>query len=48
MGLPRGSAVKNSPAVQELQETQVHSLGRENPLEKSMAINSSILPWRIP
>ena len=32
--------VKNLPAVQ---ETQVQSLGREDPLEKGMAIHSSIL-----
>ena len=31
---------KNLPAIQ---ETQVHSLGREDPLEKKMAIHSSIL-----
>ena len=37
--------VKNLPAMQ---ETQVQSLGRENPLEKGMAIHSSILAWRIP
>ena len=37
--------VKNSPAMQ---ETQVQSLGRENPLEKGMATHSRILAWRIP
>ena len=37
--------VKNPPAMQ---ETQVQSLGWENPLEKGMAIHSSILAWRIP
>ena len=37
--------VKNSPA---LQETQVLSLGQEDPLEKEMATHSSILAWRIP
>ena len=37
--------VKNSPAVQ---ETQVPSLGQEDPLEKRMANYSSILAWRIP
>ena len=37
--------VKNPLAMQ---ETQVQSLGREDPLEKGMAIHSSILPWRIP
>ena len=31
-----------------MQETQVQFLGRENPLEKEMAIHSSILAWRIP
>ena len=31
-----------------LQETQVQSLGQEDPLEKEMAIHSSILAWRIP
>ena len=29
------------------QETQVQSLGQENPLEKGMATHSSILAWRI-
>ena len=37
--------VKNLPSVQ---ETRVHSLGREDPLEKGMASHSSILAWRIP
>ena len=37
--------VKNLPVVW---ETQVQSLGREDPLEKGMAIHSSILDWRIP
>ena len=37
--------VKNLPAVQ---VTQVRSLGWEDPLEKGMAIRSSILAWRIP
>ena len=37
--------VKNLPAVQ---ETQVQSLGQEDPLEKGMATHSSILAWRIP
>ena len=47
-GFPCGSVVKNPPAMQEPQETWVQSLGREDPLEKSMAIQSSILAWRIP
>ena len=36
MGLPGGSVVKSLPAMQELQETQVRSLGREEPLEEEM------------
>ena len=36
--------VKNLPAIQ---ETQVQSLGWEDPLEKGMATHSSVLPWRI-
>ena len=31
-----------------MQETWVQSLGREDPLEKEMAIRSSILAWKIP
>ena len=42
---PGGSAVKNPPAMQ---ETQVRSLGQEDPLEQGMATHSSILAWRIP
>ena len=30
-----------------MQETQVRSLGREDPLEKEMATHSSILAWKI-
>ena len=37
--------VKNLPVMQ---ETQVGSLGWEDPLEKGMATHSSILAWRIP
>ena len=38
-------AVKNLPAMQ---ETQVHYLGWEHPLEKEIAIHSSIPAWKIP
>ena len=31
-----------------MQETQVQSLGWEDPLEKEVAIHSSILAWEIP
>ena len=37
--------VKNLPVMQ---ETQVQSLGWEDPLEKDIATHSSILAWRIP
>ena len=37
--------VKNLPTMQ---ETQVQSLGKEDPLEKSLAPHSSIFAWRIP
>ena len=37
--------VKNLPAMR---ETQVRSLGQEDPLEKGMATHSNILAWRIP
>ena len=48
MFLPGASLVaqigKNLPAMQ---ETWVHSLGWEDPLEEDMATHSSVLPWRI-
>ena len=31
-----------------MQQTQVQSLGREDPLEEGMTTHSSILAWRIP
>ena len=37
--------VKNLPVIQ---ETQVRSLGQEDPLEKEMATHSSILAWQMP
>ena len=37
--------VKSPPAMQ---ETRVQSVGREDPLEESMATHSSILSWKIP
>ena len=48
MGFPGGSAVKNPPAVKEMQEMQFPSLGWEAPLEKEIASHSSILAWEIP
>ena len=34
--------------MQETQESQVQSLGCEDPLEKEMATHSSVLAWKIP
>ena len=48
LGFPVGSVVKNLPAMQESQEMQVPSLGREDPLEEGMATRFSILVWSIP
>ena len=46
VGLPLvAQMVKSLPAVR---ETQVRSLGQEDPLEKEVATNSSILAWKIP
>ena len=42
---PSGSVVKNPSAMQ---ESQVPSLGQEDPLEEGIATHSSILAWRIP
>ena len=40
--------IKNQPAMQELQETQVQCLGWEDPLKEEMATHSRIVAWRIP
>ena len=37
--------VKSLPAMQ---ESQVQSLGQEDPLEKGMATHSNIFAWKIP
>ena len=49
-GYPLGASLiaqsgKNLPAIQ---ETWIQFLGGENPLDKEMAIHSSILAWKIP
>ena len=44
-GFPSGSAVKNLPAMQEM---QFWSLSWKDPREKYMATHPSILAWRIP
>ena len=45
MAFPGDSVAKYPPTMQ---ETQVRSLGQEDPLEKEMATHSSILAWRSP
>ena len=39
--------VKTLPAVQEIQEILIQSLGQEDPLKKRMAVHSSTPAWRI-
>ena len=48
MGFPDGLVGKNLPAVQEMQEMKVSSLGWEDPPEEEMANHSGILAWKIP
>ena len=43
VGFSGSSAIKNMPAMQEMQETQIQFLGQEDPLEVGMATHSSIL-----
>ena len=49
-GFPGGEVVKNPPANAGDAETQIRSLGQEDPLEEEMATNSNILAriisWR--
>ena len=45
LGFSGGSAVKNLPAMQEI---QAPSLGWGDPREEGMATHSGILAWRIP
>ena len=44
----KSQQIKNLPAVQETQEMQVQSLGREDPLEKEMATTPVFFPKKIP
>ena len=46
-GFSHGSAVNNSPAVPESQETQVWSLDWKHPLEEGMETHYNILAWKI-
>ena len=45
LDFPGGSDVKR---LSTMRETQVQSLGWEDPLEKEMAIHSSTIAWKIP
>ena len=45
MSFPDSSVVKNLPVVQ---ETQVQSLGWDDPLEEEMTTHSNNLAWEIP
>ena len=47
LGFPGGSVEKNPPVMQELRETQVRSLGGEDP-GGGIATHSRILAWRTP
>ena len=42
---PSSQMVKHPPAMQ---QSQVQSLGWEDPLEEGMTVHSSILAWRVP
>ena len=46
-GFVNDSAVKNRPALQEPQETQIWSLGQEVPLKEGIATHSGVLCWWI-
>ena len=39
---------KNLPSMEEMQEIQVRSLDREDPLEEEMAAHSNFLAWKSP
>ena len=40
--------IKNLPIMQETEETQVQTLGGEDPLKEERAIHSCILVWEVP
>ena len=48
VGVPGGSDEKESGCKSLAEDLQVRYLGQEDPLEKEMAIHSSILTWEIP
>ena len=46
--LLKGLGFSGGSFSQEIQETQVQSLGGEDPLKKEMASHSSTLAWKVP
>ena len=44
----RGLVAQTVKRLSTMQETQVQSLGQEDPLEQKMAIHSSTIAWKIP
>ena len=48
MATPPSLVAQTVKRLSTMRETQVQSLGREDPLEKEMAIHSSTLAWKIP
>ena len=47
-GVPGWLSGKSLPLPAEMQEAQIRSLGREDPLEQGMAAHFSTLAWRSP
>ena len=48
MGFPGSSDVKNPPAMQETQDTQVPSLDQKDPTEEEIATHSGTLAQEVP
>ena len=46
--IPWWNVAQTVKSLPTMRETQVQSLGREDPLEKEVATHSSILAWKIP
>ena len=46
--LPEALVAQTVKRLSTMRETQVQSLGWEDPLEKEMAIHSSTIAWKIP
>lgn len=46
--IPKTNVILNGEKINAIQETQVLSLGLEDPLEKEMATCSNVLAWKIP